>query len=195
MNPDNIKAVLGIKSNKKNIDEYIFGMTENELTFKGLSKVQIEKVNALKNLIKDVKKDSDIIRDRMLLQSVTEPETIANQIRGYFIDNDFDFMKEHFLVCLLDVRNRVIDIKLVSQGTLTASLVHPRETFEHAIKIKAASIIVTHNHPSGDVSPSEEDIRISRRLKDAGKILGIELLDHVIITTTKFSSLKDKGLI
>jgi DNA repair protein RadC len=195
MNPDNIRTLIGVKNDKKNIDEYIFNMTENELQYKGLSKTQINKVFALKHLIRDVKKDSDLIKDRTLKQSITDPEIIANQIRGFFIENDLDFMKEHFLVCLLDVRNRMIDIKIVSQGTLTASLVHPRETFEHAIKIKAASIIVTHNHPSGDVSPSEEDIRISRRLKDAGKILGIELLDHVIITPNKFCSLKDKGLI
>ncbi len=128
---------------------------------------------------------------RLSRQSITDPEIAANFIR----DQIEDFSKEHFFVLNLDVRNRIIDADLISRGTLTASLVHPRETFESAIRKHSASIIVSHNHPSGDVSPSEEDIRISRRLKDAGKILGIELLDHIIITTNKFCSLKDKGLI
>jgi DNA repair protein RadC len=128
---------------------------------------------------------------RLSRQSITDPEIAANFIR----DQIEDFSKEHFYVLNLDVRNRIIDADLISRGTLTASLVHPRETFESAIRKHSASIIVSHNHPSGDVSPSEEDIRISRRLKDAGKILGIELLDHIILTKDKFCSLKDKGLI
>lgn len=128
---------------------------------------------------------------RLSRQSITDPALAADFIRDYIED----FSKEHFFVLNLDVRNRIIDADLISKGTLTASLVHPRETFESAIRKHSASIIVSHNHPSGDVSPSEEDIRISRRLKDAGKILGIELLDHIIVTKEKFCSLKDKGLI
>ena len=95
----------------------------------------------------------------------------------------------------LDVRNRIIDLERISEGTLTASLVHPRETFASAIRKHAASVMVAHNHPSGDTQPSEEDIRITRRLKDAGNIIGIQLLDHIIITEHKHCSLKEMGII
>jgi DNA repair protein RadC len=128
---------------------------------------------------------------RLSSKSVNDSSAAADFIRKHIED----FSKEHFFVLNLDVRNRIIDVELISKGTLTASLVHPRETFESAIRKHSACIIVAHNHPSGDITPSEEDIRITRRLKDAGKILGIELLDHLILTKDKICSLKEKGFI
>ncbi|TLM97475.1 hypothetical protein FDZ73_24970, partial [bacterium] len=83
----------------------------------------------------------------------------------------------------------------VSIGSLNASLVHPRELFKNAIKKSAAALILVHNHPSGDPSPSREDIDVTRRLAEAGKLLGIEILDHVIIGDLKYVSLKEKGII
>lgn len=106
-----------------------------------------------------------------------------------------DFKKEHFYILCLDIRNRVIGIDEVTKGTLTASLVHPRETFYIAIRKLAAQVMISHNHPSGDPEPSDEDIKITRRLVEAGKIMGIEVLDHIIITEDGFYSFKDKGLI
>jgi DNA repair protein RadC len=88
----------------------------------------------------------------------------------------------------------VIGIDKISKGTLSASLVHPRETFESAIRKHAAQIIVAHNHPSGDPEPSEDDIRITKRLYEAGKIMGIELMDHIVITKESYCSLKDKNV-
>lgn len=103
--------------------------------------------------------------------------------------------KEYFLILSLDSNNNLIKISEISVGTLNASLSHPREIFKEAIKLSAASIILVHNHPSGDPEASSEDVALTRRLWDAAKIIGIELLDHIIVTKEKFSSLKERGLI
>jgi len=97
-----------------------------------------------------------------------------------------DSKKEHFIAFYIDTQNCLIERQIISIGTLNASLVHPREIFEPAIKHSAASIIVAHNHPSGSVEPSDDDMEITKRLKEAGKILGIEILDHVIIVKDKY---------
>lgn len=103
-----------------------------------------------------------------------------------------DHKKEHFVVFYLDTRNQEIKREVISIGTLNANLVHPREVFEPAIRHMAAQIIVTHNHPSGNPEPSDDDLVITKRLTEAGKILGIEVLDHVIITKTAYLSVKNK---
>ena len=102
---------------------------------------------------------------------------------------------EKFIVLLLNTKNEVISIENISIGSLNASIVHPREVFSRAIKRNSASIILAHNHPSGDPSPSQEDIHITRRLKEAGAIIGIPVLDHVIIGDGTYISLKEKELI
>lgn len=106
-----------------------------------------------------------------------------------------DKAKEHFKLILLNTRNKIIGISTVSIGTLDSSLVHPREVFKEAIAHNAYSVILAHNHPSGDPEPSEDDITITRRLIEAGKILGIEVTDHIIISKNGFFSFKEKGLI
>jgi DNA repair protein RadC len=103
--------------------------------------------------------------------------------------------KEHFVVFYLDTQSKLIERQIISIGTLNASLVHPREVFEPAVVLHAASIIVAHNHPSGELEPSNDDMAITKRLIEAGKILGIELLDHVIIAGNGLSSLKERGVI
>ena len=103
--------------------------------------------------------------------------------------------REHFLCVHLDARNRVISMDTVSIGSLNASLVHPRECFTAAILCKAASMILAHNHPSGDPTASREDIELSKRMVQAGELLGIEVLDHIIICPDgKFLSLKEAKL-
>jgi len=103
--------------------------------------------------------------------------------------------REHFRALLLNTRNQVIANDKVSVGTLNSSAVHPRELFRNAIKRSAASVILIHNHPSGDATPSKEDLDITGRLCEAGKIIGIEVLDHIIIGDNKFTSFKAEGLI
>ena len=102
--------------------------------------------------------------------------------------------KEHFVTFYLDTRNQEIKRDIVSIGTLNYNLVHPREVFEPAVRNLAAGIILAHNHPSGCLEPSDEDLSLNKRLIQAGKLLGIEVLDHVIVTRDAFSSFKQRNL-
>lgn len=104
--------------------------------------------------------------------------------------------QEHFDVAFLNTKNVVIGRKTIFKGSLNASIVHPREVFREAFKLSSASIIVCHNHPGGSSDPSREDIQVTERLAEVGKLVGIELLDHVIVTHCgKFTSLKEKGFV
>ncbi len=103
--------------------------------------------------------------------------------------------RELFLTLLLNVRNQIISIEIISVGILTATLVHPREVFAPAIQKKANSIIVMHNHPSTCLKPSTEDLEITKQLKDASQVIGIPLVDHLIITENNYFSFRESGLI
>jgi DNA repair protein RadC len=103
--------------------------------------------------------------------------------------------KEQFVIFYLDSRNQEIKREIISVGLLNANLVHPREVFEPAVRNLAAQIILAHNHPSGDPEPSEDDLEITRKLVESGKILGIEVIDHIIVTKNGFLSFKNKGII
>lgn len=103
--------------------------------------------------------------------------------------------KEHFVCLFLNTKNHVIAQETLSIGSLNAAVVHPREVFRAAIKCSSASLICAHNHPSGDPTPSPEDIKLTKRLLEAGEIVGIEVLDHVVIGDGKFVSLKEQGFI
>lgn len=123
--------------------------------------------------------------------------TIRSPEDGYKLLNQVlaDADREHFIVVSLDTKNQPLSINVCHIGSLNASIVHPREVMKSAILSNAASIIVGHNHPSGKVDPSREDIEVTKRLTEAGKIVGIELLDHIIVGDNKFVSLKEKGYI
>jgi DNA repair protein RadC len=131
----------------------------------------------------------------------TEPQEKRPVVRGphdaaKLIMEDLRYKKkEHFVVLHLDVRNRVLKTSTVSIGSLTANIAHPREVFREAVDSGAAHVIVAHNHPSGDPTPSKEDKALTKRLKETGEILGITLLDHLIIGAGEFVSLKEKGLL
>ena len=122
---------------------------------------------------------------------IKNPQSVVKAIRASIKDK----AKEHFKLILLDTRNKIIGISTISIGTLNASLVHPREIFKEAIIHNSASVVLAHNHPSGDPEPSDEDLTITKRLVKSGKILGIEVIDHIIIGKTGFSSFKERGLI
>lgn len=113
-----------------------------------------------------------------------------------YLMNDMRFLtQEHFVCLYLNTKNQVIHKQTVFIGSLNASIVHPREVYKEALRRSAASIICLHNHPSGDPAPSREDIEVTKRLSECGKIIGIDLLDHLIIGENKFVSLKEKGYI
>ena len=121
---------------------------------------------------------------------IKTPSDVFAHFRDRFLGED----QEHFYSILLNGKHKIIKEVLVSKGSLTAAIVHPREVFAPAIKERAASIIVLHNHPSGDPSPSQEDIEITKRLKQVGELVGIPLLDHVIIGTD-FVSMQERNFI
>jgi len=127
------------------------------------------------------------------LDSVNTPEEAASIVRDLF---DFDHLdREQFVALALNTKNRVIGAWAVSVGSLNASIVHPRELFKQCVKVSAASVVVMHNHPSGDPTPSGADIQLTRRLVKAGDVLGIEVLDHVVIGDGgAHASLRDLGL-
>jgi DNA repair protein RadC len=111
-------------------------------------------------------------------------ELVAVELRG--------LERERFLVLLLDGKHRLKRREVVSEGTLTTSLVHPREVFRPAVRESAAAVVVVHNHPSGDPEPSLEDVEVTRRLIEAGRLLGIPLLDHVVVGDGRFASLRER---
>jgi DNA repair protein RadC len=122
---------------------------------------------------------------------IKNPEAVVKAVRASIQDK----AKEHFKLILLNSRNKILYISSVSTGTLTTSLVHPREVFKEAITHSAASVVLAHNHPSGDPEPSEDDLKITRKLVESGKILGIEVIDHIIIGKNNHFSFREKGLI
>jgi DNA repair protein RadC len=103
--------------------------------------------------------------------------------------------KEYFKTVQLNIKNQVLTVEDISVGSLNASIVHPREVFQGPIRRSSAAIILVHNHPSGDPVPSKEDIDVTKRLCEAGKLLGIDVLDHIIIGDGVFTSFKEKGMI
>ena len=121
---------------------------------------------------------------------VKTPEDVVAQVSSRLKSKK----KEYFLALLLDTRNQLIRIAEVSVGSLDSSIVHPREVFKEAISASAASVIFAHNHPSGDPEASEDDIGLTKRLVEAGEIMGIDVLDHVIIGDRKYLSLKREGI-
>ncbi|MDP3800233.1 MAG: DNA repair protein RadC [bacterium] len=122
-------------------------------------------------------------------KELTDPRKVY-----YLIKNKLkDYQREHFYIIALNSRNH--SIVEVSIGSLNASIIHPREVFAEAIKNKAASVILAHNHPSGSLEPSSEDLQITKQLQKSGKILGIQVLDHVIVSNEGFYSFKEKNLI
>jgi len=123
-------------------------------------------------------------------QVVRNPIEVVSLVRGRLKGKK----KEHFLVVLLDTRNQVIKVSEVSVGSLDTSVVHPREVFKEAISASAAAVIFVHNHPSGDTEASEEDVGLTKRLAEVGEIMGIDVLDHIILTDNDYLSLKGKGL-
>lgn len=117
----------------------------------------------------------------------------SKEVYEYYRPKFYGLKKERFLCAMLDAKNRLFKETIVSDGTLTSSPVHPREVFRYAIKEAAASVLFVHNHPSGDPTPSRDDINITERLVKTGEIVGINVLDHLIISENKYISLMEKG--
>lgn len=134
------------------------------------------------SLVRDGSVEADVC------DSPSKAAVIAREMIG-------DADREHLIVLLINARNKIVGVNTVSIGTLTASLVHPREVFKPAILAGAAAIVIAHNHPSGDCTPSPEDRDCTRRLREAGTLLGIPLIDSIIVTQDKHFSFQEGGLL
>ena len=155
---------------------------EDLLKIKGLGKAKASQILATVELGQRLQADK-----RREILSAEDVWNLCADIR--------DSKKEHFAAFYIDTQNCLIERQIISIGTLNASLVHPREVFEPAVRLSASSVILTHNHPSGNCEPSQDDVEITKRLTEAGKILGMDIADHVIITKDKFLSFKEQNLI
>lgn len=149
---------------------------------------------------KDFNKRVDIVTIKMVKEKsikyenrkITSPSDAETLCRNFLENSD----REQLIAISLDTKNQPTNINVVSIGSLNSSIVHPREVFKLAILSNANSIIIAHNHPSGDATPSREDINITKRLKECGELIGINLIDHIIIgDDERFVSLKEKGII
>ncbi len=159
-----------------------------ELTqIKGIGPAKAAQIKATFELVKRLEN----FPDETNKVTVKSPEDVIKTARALLKGKK----KEHFLVMCLDTRNHLIKTDVVSIGSLDCSIVHPREVYKEAISSSAASVIFIHNHPSGDPTPSEDDIKITKRLIEAGEIVGIEVLDHIVICDSEHISMKNKNLI
>ncbi|OPJ62043.1 RadC family protein [Clostridium chromiireducens] len=166
----------------------ILNSSINDITsIKGIKGGKASQILALSELFKRFRTLKAIKNDI----KITSPKELADLIMGEMNDLTQEVLK----VVLLNTKNVIIGTKDVFKGSLNTSVVHPREIFKQAINKNSASIIICHNHPSGDPTPSKEDINITLRIKECGNIIGIQLIDHIIIGNNKFVSLKERGLI
>ena len=166
----------------KNISEILTA----PLTIKGVGVKKADKLYVIKEVIRRIMEESP--NDNPVIHG---PEDVSN----FFMPKLLHETKEHFMIALLNTKNRIIAAPTISIGSLSASVVHPREIFKEAIKYPCAGIILVHNHPSGDPKPSREDIAVTERLVKAGKIMDIPVLDHLIIGQHTYVSMKEKNLI
>lgn len=178
------QKLLSTFGNLKNIA----AASMEELTkIKGIGPAKAAQIKAAFELSKRLEDSSDKDRKTTVKSPEDAIKSVKNQLKGK--------KKEHFLVLSLDTRNHLINTQTISIGSLDSSIVHPREVFKEAISSTAASVIFAHNHPSGDPTPSEDDIKLTKRLVEAGEILGIEVLDHIIICDKDYISMKSRNLL
>ncbi|MCF0147513.1 MAG: DNA repair protein RadC [Clostridium sp.] len=160
----------------------------NEITnIKGVKNIKASQIMAMGELVRRINK-LNVLKSGKVISS---PSDIANHVMKEMVVLKQEVLK----LIMLDTKNNIIGIKDLFKGSLNTSIVHPREIFKEAIKKSSSSIIICHNHPSGDPTPSKEDINITIRLKECSKIMGIDLLDHLIIGKDQYVSLKEKGII
>ena len=183
--PETIKeAVAEYNSVPNFINNY---SVKDILKIKGLGKGTITKLEALWELYNRFSINKKLEKNYI----ISKPEDIYDLVK----DDMKYFEQEHFRILMLNTKNIVINIKDIFIGASDSSVIETRKVFKEALKYNAKNITICHNHPSGDPDPSKEDVNISLRIKEAGKIIGIDLLDHIIIGDNRFVSLKYKGVI
>lgn len=167
--------------------ENLFSRTPSELMkIKGIGSAKAATLFAAFQLVRRIQSEEK--RDRPLFKR-------SSDVKDRYLPLMRDLRKEVFKVLLLNRANRLIKEVTISEGTLDASIVHPREVFREALLESAAGVILLHNHPSGNPAPSEEDLRITKQLVEAGRVMGIKVYDHIILAGDQYRSLADEGLI
>ncbi len=156
------------------------------MTIRGIGEVKAIKIKCISELSKRLSKAS-----AELNLQIDRPQTVAN----YYMEELRHVETEHILLVMLDNKNRIINDCIISQGTVNSSLLSPREIFLLALQNKAVYILLLHNHPSGDPTPSKQDIHITKRIMDVSKLIGIPLIDHIIIGDNKYMSFKEADLL
>jgi len=172
----------------KNLKRISEATIEQLCEIKGIGSAKAAQIKACFEILKRLETQEKEISEDIAISSPKDVAKIAQSILK-------DKKKEYFLIFPLDSRNKIAKESIISIGTLTANLVHPREVFKEAISRNAVQIIVVHNHPSGNPEPSEDDLEITKRLMKAGEILGIDVIDHIIVARDGFVSFKEKGLL
>ena len=167
---------------------------------KGIANASVEELTRIKGIGQakaaqlkaavELSKRLENLLDETPRPVIKSPEDAVKIVKGWLKGKK----KEHFWMLSLDTRNHLINSKEISVGSLDTSIVHPREVFKEAISASAASVIFIHNHPSGDPEPSEEDIKLTKRLAEVSEIVGIDALDHIIVGDKKYLSLKARNL-
>lgn len=174
-----------IKNQKQGL-RFLFGATINEISkFKGIGTAKATQIKAALELGRRLSIQSPINT------TIEKPLDVVE----YLMEEMKYLTQEHFNVVLLNTKNMVLDVENITKGIVNASLVHPREVFKNAIRKNSTSIILAHNHPSGDPTPSAEDKSITRRLYEAGEILGIKVIDHIVIGDGNYISFKEMGML
>lgn len=170
-----------------------YGSLKNisQLTVEDLCKIKgigIDKSIMLKAAFEIGKRSKfEKLEKKQILSSKDASLVLENNLRG--------LNKEHFIILMLNTKNFLLGVETVSIGSLNSSIVHPRELFKSAINKSAAAIILAHNHPSGDATPSREDIEVTKRIKSGGQLLGIDVIDHIIIGDNCYYSFKEEKMI
>lgn len=159
---------------------------EQICTVRGIGETKAVQIKAALEMGRRID-DPDYKQGQPVLSPAEAVKSVQSRLKGK--------KKEHFYVICLDTRNRVICVNQVSMGNLDSSIVHPREVFHDAITSSSASVVFVHNHPSGDLEPSSEDINLTRRLAEAGELMGIPVTDHIIVSDRGHTSLKSRNLI
>ncbi|MFN3395265.1 MAG: RadC family protein [Thermodesulfovibrionales bacterium] len=191
-----LAIILRTGSGQKGVLELSIGLLDRFKTLKDIDNASVSDLLSVNGLgiakIAQIKAAFELGK-RLMSESVESRPIFssAQSVYSYFAPRMKNLKKEVFSCLLLDSKNRFIREIRVSEGILNRSLIHPREAFREAIREAAQSVIFIHNHPSGDPSPSKDDITVTERLKNAGEVIGIDVLDHIIIGDGRFVSLKD----
>jgi DNA repair protein RadC len=196
-------AIILRTGGKKGVLNLALELLDNFKSLRNIDSASISDLSSIKGIgaAKTAQIKAAFELGKRLMSESSEGKPIFSsslKVYSYFAPRFKNLKKEVFISLLLDAKNRLIkerEYDKVSEGTLTKSLIHPREAFREAIRESAASVIFIHNHPSGDPSPSKDDLAITERLKKAGEIVGISVLDHIIIGDGKYISLKEEGLL